>query len=154
MHRALKTTILATATVLAIGAAALPAAARSTVPFLGRAQSSSEDTCFSEWYGTVYNNGSCGTAQRTYIMPWITDYATTYNAIVNAYSPSCPASPLSCQAFGVDNIAVGLWYSPDTSLSVSGSSQNIYVSAYVPANGSGYVACKVGSGARLNMMNH
>ena len=153
MKSILKASAIASATILAIGAVALPAAARSHVPFLGRAMVSSEDTCFSEWYGTVYNNGSCGAGQKTYIMPWATDYGTTYNSIVNVYSPGV-SSPLSCQAFGVDNVAVGLWTSPSTNVPVYGSSVNINISAYVPANGSGYVACAVGSGARINMMNY
>ena len=153
MNHIVKSSLIAAATLLAIGAAALPAAARSHVPFLGRAMISSEANCFSEWYGTVFNNGSCGTGQKIYIMPWVTDWATTYNSIVNVYSPGV-SSPLSCQAFGVDNVAVGLWTSPDTNVPVYVSSVSINVSTYVPASGSGYVACHLGSGSRINMMNY
>jgi hypothetical protein len=151
MNRILKSSLVAGATVLAISAAALPAAARSHVPFLGRAQNSAEGTCFSEWYGTVYNNGTCGAGEKIYIMPWVTDWAATYNAIVNVYSPG---APLHCQALGVDNIAVGLWTSPDTNVPVYWTAANINISAYVPANGSGYVACWLGTNARINMINY
>jgi hypothetical protein len=149
-----KNVLLACATALTAGAFAIPASARTTPAILGRALLPSENGCFSEYYGRIYNNGSSGcSGARTYLMPGIEDGAGWVNMTVGGYASGL-SSDVSCRAIGIswDGLIWDLY--PAKSLTSTNVWQQITVTTWFPGNGSPYMACSLAPNGQVSTMTY
>lgn len=149
-----KNVLLACAVALAAGAFAMPASARTTPAILGRAWLTSENACFSEYYGSIYNNGSAGcSGARTYLMPGVVDNAGWINMTVGGYATGL-SSDVSCRAIGLawDGAIWDLY--PAHSLTSTNVFQQITVTTWYPGNGSSYVACSLAPNGRVTTLTY
>ncbi|KYF76056.1 hypothetical protein BE17_11690 [Sorangium cellulosum] len=154
MNRIVKLTLVA-ASALALGAIALPAAARSSVAFIGRAQFPAEAGCFVESFGTMINNCS---SMTSLIIPLIVDPGASGNyvyATVTAYAASTTGM-VRCASFGVDSASGTVWGGAMQNLPALGSRQDIVLPGayYFNSNSTAYVACHVGPGGQVNQIRY
>ncbi|AGP40474.1 hypothetical protein BE04_44270 [Sorangium cellulosum] len=153
MNRIVKSTLVA-ASALALGAIALPAAARSSVAFMGRAQFPAEAGCFVESFGTMINN--CSSMTRL-IIPLIMDPGASNNylhATVTAYAASMTGL-VQCASFGVNSASGAVWGGAMQDLPALGSRQDIVLpGAYFNSDSTAYVACFVGPGGQVNQVRY
>jgi hypothetical protein len=149
-HPLTRSTLVAVAAVLAIGAISLPAAARTTVAFAGRANDPADAGCFSEWYGTMTN--VCG-ATKVLVIPITVDPAGNYTVTVTGYGASA-SNNVGCQALGIDKDTTSVWGSSMNYLPSFGAPTDIApLYSYVPGSGSLFAACWVNPGGRVNVIN-
>jgi hypothetical protein len=145
-----KTSLLAMGIALAIGAVALPAAARGTVATAGIALPESDAGCFSEFYGARLN--VCGSTKLLRFSPSI-DSSGSKDVWVFAEGAG-PSNNVGCQALGIDSSVTWYWASPTNYLPAFGSTQTIYLSgAQAPGWGAFFVNCYVNSGGRVNSIH-
>ncbi|WP_437731758.1 hypothetical protein [Sorangium sp. So ce1335] len=153
MNRLVKSTLVV-ASALALGAVTLPAAARSSIGFLGRAQNPADTGCFGESYGSVVNN--CST-QKLLILPLTMDpgpFNNHLNATVTAYAANATGL-VRCASLGIDRASGAYWGDAYQNLPAFGSRQDIVLpGAFFPPDGTAYVACWVGPGGQVNQVRY
>ncbi|KYF76191.1 hypothetical protein BE17_08265 [Sorangium cellulosum] len=153
MNRLVKSTLVV-ASALALGALTLPAAARSSVGFLGRAQNPADAGCFGEYYGSLVNNCS---ATKLMILPVTMDpgpFNNYLNATVTAYAAN-GTGLVQCASFGIDRASGGYWGGAYQNLPAFGSRQDIVLpGAFFYPDGAAYVACYVGPGGQVNQVRY
>ena len=153
MNRIVKSTLVA-ASALALGAITLPAAARSTVAFIGRAQNPADAGCFTESYGSLTN--SCGTT-KLMIIPVTMDpgpFNNYLNATVTAYAANSTGL-VQCASFGIDRPSGGYWGGAYQNLPAFGSRQDISLpGAFFYPDGAAFVGCYVGPGGQVNQVRY
>jgi hypothetical protein len=150
MKRNFKASFIAATVVLATGAVALPAFARSVVAYAGgRSAFPGDASCFAEDWGGAKNN--CAT-MKSYEISLPVDSPGSKNVWVNAYGASA-SNNVGCAAIGIDWAISTHWGGTKVYLPSFGSSATIVTGAYVPSGGSLYLYCAVDPGGRINSVN-
>lgn len=139
---------------LSVGAVAAPASARTTTANAGSAWIPSHAGCFSELYGSIYNNGSAGCAgHRTWLVASHVDHAGWTNFSVGGFAQSL-SSDVSCRAIGAswDGYVWDLYAAKSlTSVNVH---QQINVTSWHPGNGSSYLACDLAPNGKITTVTY
>jgi len=151
MHRTLKRSLFIAA-VVALGSVAVTASAHNALSGSGHAVPLSNSSCFSESYGSITNN--CAGAQLFEIpLDASTNLWGYLNATISAYGATS-SNNVGCTAIGVNSDITAAWGGSYTYLSAFGAPQTITLpGAYVPGGGSGYIACYINQGGRINVVN-
>ncbi|WP_437669356.1 hypothetical protein [Sorangium sp. So ce131] len=153
MNRIVKSALIA-ASAVALAAVALPASARSTVAFIGRAQNPADAGCFGEWYGSMVNNCS---SEKLLILPLVMDpgpFNNWANVTVTAYGTNS-ASNVRCATIGVDRATGGIWGDAYRNLPAFGSRQDIVLpGTFYNPDSTAYAACFVGPGGQVNQVRY
>jgi hypothetical protein len=145
------TVATAAAVLLAIGATSLPAAARTTVAFAGRAQNPADAECFSEFFGTMTNVCS---ESKVFYLPVAVDASGDHTGAITAYGET-PNNDIACVAIGINKEATAYWGGVTRSLPKFGEAADITpLSAYVPPSGSLFFNCIVDPRGRINLLNY
>lgn len=154
MSTIFKSLFIAGIATLAAGAVALPAAARTTTANAGRAWQPSENGCFSELYGGIFNNGSAGcSGPRAWLVPSAVDHAGWTYFSVGGIATNL-SSDVSCRAIGAswDGAVWDLY--PAKSLTSVNVFQTISVTSYHSANGASYLACNLAPNGRITTVTY
>jgi hypothetical protein len=107
-----------------------------------------DTACFQESWGGVVNQCS---GARDYYIPFHVPTSGNKNVVIYAQGPSS-ASNVCCTAYGMLPTSDSTYRSPNRCLDGFGSFRQINLGAVmVPSYGSLYIACSVGSGARIKV---
>lgn len=146
MYQTFKRSLIATATLLAIGAVALPAAARTVPASIGAASVVSQTTCFTEYAGSRTNTDCDVPAALAMALP-----SETFGSKTASVSVSAPDAShnISCAAISANQMHTSYYVSPTVSPSSFGTPQLLTVSANVPVDGIFEVVCWLGKGSAV-----
>ena len=153
---------ISAACVLALGLIAVPGQTRGIAAQAGSAQNPSDDTCWTNTYGAMFNSCSAGAGAKELDIVLPAESAFSYSVRVGVYGNALSGGNglVQCQALTVNTDGTSYSSSSVASASGAGSRTNQDLpgggpwSISTPTNGSMFVACWVDNSSGVNSVRY
>ena len=150
----MKSTLLPVAACIGLSAYAMPSdvTARALPAFAGAARFGSDASCFLEGNGGPIQKYCAGSPQ--WVLPLITDHASTHTVYVAARGAKSGVNNVSCRPYSVTKegtLSVG---TEAVTVLNNGATESLKLSVFVPSYGAAWVTCYMAPDTRIFSVNY